>query len=146
MRYKIRFAAATVRYVSVGAGFGGRAGHERSRDGPRTGAEKATDGAGGSGYYDRSHPDCGPDLPFQDACSVSLSLSSPGSGSASWVPRASVMRWLAAVAGAGRDPGRAGQPARDSLTREPCQVPTADACDGRRGNQPWSVITTPVSA
>ena len=26
------------------------------------------------------------------------------------------------------------------------QVPTADARDGRRGNQPWSVITTPVSA
>jgi hypothetical protein len=25
-------------------------------------------------------------------------------------------------------------------------VPTADARDGRRGNQPWSVITTPVSA
>lgn len=48
--------------------------------------------------------------------------------------------------GAGRDPGRAGQPARDSLTRGPCQVPTADARDGRRGNQPWSVITTPVSA
>jgi hypothetical protein len=44
------------------------------------------------------------------------------------------------------DWGRAGQPARDSLTRGPCQVPTADACDGRRGNQPWSVITTPVSA
>ena len=48
--------------------------------------------------------------------------------------------------GAGRDPGRAGQPARDSLTRGPCQVPTADARDGRRGHQPWSVITTPVSA
>jgi len=25
-------------------------------------------------------------------------------------------------------------------------LPTADARDGRRGNQPWSVITTPVSA
>jgi hypothetical protein len=36
--------------------------------------------------------------------------------------------------------------ARDSLTGGPCQVPTADARDGRRGNQPWSVITTPVSA
>ena len=44
------------------------------------------------------------------------------------------------------DRGRAGQPARDSLTRGPCQVPTADARDGRRSNQPWSVITTPVSA
>jgi hypothetical protein len=42
--------------------------------------------------------------------------------------------------------GRAGQPARGSLTRGPRQVPAADACDGRRGNQPWSVITTPVSA
>ena len=28
--------------------------------------------------------------------------------------------------GASRDPGRAGQPARDSLTRGPCQVSTAD--------------------
>ena len=50
---------------------------------------------------------------------------------------------LAALA-ATRD--RLGQPARDSLTRGPRQVPTADARDGRRGNQPWSVITTPVSA
>jgi hypothetical protein len=48
--------------------------------------------------------------------------------------------------GAGRDRGRAGQPARDCLTRGPCQVPAAAACDGRRGNQPWSVIITPVSA
>jgi hypothetical protein len=39
-----------------------------------------------------------------------------------------------------------GNPARDSLTRGPCQVPTADAQDGGRRNQPWSVITTPVSA
>ena len=39
-----------------------------------------------------------------------------------------------------------GKPVRDSLTRGPCKVPTADARDGRRGNQPWSVITTPVSA
>jgi hypothetical protein len=35
-----------------------------------------------------------------------------------------------------RWPRRAGQPARDSLTRGPCQVPTADARDGRRGHQP----------
>lgn len=48
--------------------------------------------------------------------------------------------------GAGRDPGRGGHPVRDSLTRGPCKVPTADSRDGRRGNQPWSVITTPVSA
>jgi hypothetical protein len=48
--------------------------------------------------------------------------------------------------GAGRDPGRAGQPVLDSLTRGPCQVPAADARDGRRGNQAWSVITMPVSA
>ena len=47
---------------------------------------------------------------------------------------------------AGRNPRRAGQPARDFLTHGPWQVPTADARDGRRGNQPWSVITTPVSA
>jgi len=65
---------------------------------PRTTAEKATDGAGGSGYTDRSHPDSPSELPFQDACSVSPSPSSPGSSSASWVPRASAMRRLAAVA------------------------------------------------
>ena len=42
---------------------------------------------------------------------------------------------------------------RDGLGNSPAgpdpralQVPTADARDGRRGNQPWSVITTPVSA
>jgi hypothetical protein len=37
-------------------GSGGCAGHGRRRDGPRTGAEKATDGAGGSGYIDRPWP------------------------------------------------------------------------------------------
>jgi hypothetical protein len=41
---KVRFRAAAVRYASVGSGFS-----------PRTGAEKATDGAGGSGYGDRLH-------------------------------------------------------------------------------------------
>jgi hypothetical protein len=35
----------------------GRAAHGRARTSPRTGAEKATDGAGGSGYANRSHPD-----------------------------------------------------------------------------------------
>jgi hypothetical protein len=50
---------------------------------------------------------------------------------------------LAALAAAGE---RAGHPAHDSLTCGPRQVPTADARDDRRGNQPWSVITTPVSA
>jgi hypothetical protein len=39
-----------------------------------------------------------------------------------------------------------GNPARVSLTRGPCQAPTANARDGRCANQPWSVITTPVSA
>jgi hypothetical protein len=43
-------------------------------------------------------------------------------------------------------PGTGWATARDSLTRGPCQLPTADARDGGRGNQPWSVITTPVSA
>ena len=33
-----------------------------------------------------------------------------------------------------------------SVTQPIWTVPTADARDGRRGNQPWSVITTPVSA
>src|SRR5689334_10653955 len=38
--------------------------HGRPRTSARTGAEKATDGAGGSGYADRSHPDSRSDLPF----------------------------------------------------------------------------------
>jgi hypothetical protein len=46
-------AGAAVRYASVGAGFLGRAGCGRARNGPRTGAENATDGGGGSGYADR---------------------------------------------------------------------------------------------
>ena len=50
---------------------------------------------------------------------------------------------LAALAATRDGPGN---PARVSLTRGPCQVPAANARDGRRGNQPWSVITTPVSA
>ena len=86
-------------------GSGGRTAHGRRRNWPRTRAKrptdaggKATDGAGGSGHADRSRPDSRPDLPFQDACSLSPSPSSPGSCSASPVPRASVMRWLAASA------------------------------------------------
>ncbi len=39
-----------------------------------------------------------------------------------------------------------GNPPATPLTCGPCQVPTSDARDGRRSNQPWSVITTPVSA
>jgi hypothetical protein len=62
--------AAAVRYASVGAGF-------RGPCGPRTEAERATDGAGGSGYSDRPAPLLASDLPFQEACSVSSS-SSPG--------------------------------------------------------------------
>ncbi|MGB6453912.1 MAG: hypothetical protein WBH47_05395 [Streptosporangiaceae bacterium] len=50
---------------------------------------------------------------------------------------------LAALAATRDGPGN---PACVSLTRGPGQVPTANARDGRRGNQPWSVITTPVSA
>ena len=38
---------------------------------------RATDGGGGSGYADRLRPDSRPDLPFQDACSVSPSLAYP---------------------------------------------------------------------
>jgi hypothetical protein len=79
--------------------------HGRGRTGPRTGADrstdgggKTTDGAGRSGHADRSRPDSRSDLPFQDACSMSPSPSSPRSCSVSWVPRASAMRWLAAVA------------------------------------------------
>ena len=75
-----------------------RALQKRGTCGPRTGAEKATDGAGRSGYADRSHPDSRSDLPFQDVCSMSPSPSSPRSCSVSRVPRASAMRWLAAVA------------------------------------------------
>jgi hypothetical protein len=76
----------------------GGTGHGRARTSPRTGAEKATDGAGGSGHADRPRPDSRSDLPFQDACSMSPSSSLPGSSSSSWMPRASEVRWLAAVA------------------------------------------------
>ena len=72
--------------------------HGRARTSPRTGAKKATDGAGRSSYADRPRPDSPSDLAFQDACSVSSSPSSPGSCPSSRVPRASAMRWLAAVA------------------------------------------------
>src|ERR1700733_15686437 len=62
------FGAAAVRYASVGAGFRGPSGpptvgepatdgrgpaHGRARSSPRTTAEKATHGAGGSGHTDR---------------------------------------------------------------------------------------------
>jgi hypothetical protein len=50
---------------------------------------------------------------------------------------------LAAVA-ATRD--GLGNPPATPLRCGPCQVPTADARDCRRSNQPWSVVTTPVSA
>jgi len=65
------------------SGGAARPAHGWVRTSPRTGVEKATDGA----YSD---------LPFQDACSMSPSRSSRGSSSASPVPRASAMRWLAA--------------------------------------------------
>ena len=55
-----RVAAVRVRGHRVsGAGRSanrGGTGHGRARTSPRTGAEKATDGAGGSGFADRSHP------------------------------------------------------------------------------------------
>src|SRR5450755_728891 len=60
--------------------------------GPRTSAEKATDGARGRGYNNRPARLLAPDLPLQDACSLSLLPSSLGSRSVSWVPRASVLR------------------------------------------------------
>jgi len=81
-------------------GFGVRAVHGRARTSPRTGAEKATDRAGGSGYADRSHSDSRSDLPFQDACSVSPSPSSPGS------PRRLLCRGPRQCAGWRRWPGR----------------------------------------
>jgi hypothetical protein len=46
----------------------GRTGHGRARTSPRTTTEKATDGAGGSGYADRHPPFLAFDLPFQEAC------------------------------------------------------------------------------
>src|ERR1700722_6851964 len=107
MSFEAGFGMAAVRYVSVGTGFRGPRGsptvgepatdghgpaHGRPRTSPRTSEEKATDGAGRSGHADRSHTDSRPDLPFQDACSMSPSPSSPGSSSASGVSRASAMR------------------------------------------------------
>ncbi len=54
MNFEACFRAAAVRYASVGAGVWGHAGHGRRQNERRTMAEKATDGAGGSGYTDRA--------------------------------------------------------------------------------------------
>src|SRR5262249_14205166 len=60
MRFEARLRASAARYASVRPGFLGASS-------PRTGAEKATDGAGRSGYADRPTwlPAC--DLPLQAA-------------------------------------------------------------------------------
>jgi hypothetical protein len=55
-----------------------------------SGAARRTDGGGGSGYADRPPGFMAADLAFHDACSMSPSPSSPGSGSVPWAPRASV--------------------------------------------------------
>jgi hypothetical protein len=82
-------------------GSGGRAGHGRTRNWPRTYAGRATDeGETGHGQgrkiygrdrrerlYQPSLPILALDLPFQESCSVSSS-SLPGSVSVSWMPRA----------------------------------------------------------
>ncbi len=72
---------------------------------PNFGAEKSTDRGrkihgrnGGSGYADRPARFLPSDLRFYDACSSSPSPSSAGSGWESWVPRASLIRLLAALA------------------------------------------------
>jgi hypothetical protein len=57
----------------------GRRGQERCADRPK------------ERYIDRSAQRLAADLPFQDACSLSSSPSSPGPGSDSVVPRASVL-------------------------------------------------------
>jgi len=49
-------------------GSGDRAAHGRRRNGPRTDAEEATDGAGGSGYADRLALLLAPDLLLQASC------------------------------------------------------------------------------
>jgi hypothetical protein len=53
MRFEAGFGGAAVRYASVGAGFRDPCGPRTGTDRPTDGAEKATDGAGGSGYADR---------------------------------------------------------------------------------------------
>ena len=70
MCFEAAFVAAAVRYTSVGAEFRGPSGAQtvaepatdghgqaygQARTNPRTTAEEATDGAGGSGYTDRPH-------------------------------------------------------------------------------------------
>jgi hypothetical protein len=64
--------------------------------GPRTKAERATDGSGGSGYTDRPAGFLASDLQFQAAGSLLALPSSLGFCSASGVLRASVMRVLPA--------------------------------------------------
>src|ERR1700722_6377194 len=71
MRSEAGFGSAAVRYASVGTGLVAR-----------TGAEKPTDGGGGSGYTDRHAPLLASHLPFQEVCAVWASSPSwPGGGS-----------------------------------------------------------------
>ena len=74
MLFEARLRAVAVRYASVDAGFRVRAAHGRARTSPRTRAEKATDGADGSGYTNRHTSILAFDLPFLEARSVSSSL------------------------------------------------------------------------
>jgi len=83
-------------------GSGVRAVDRPSRAGPRPATDQPTDGGGKGHGRGRRERSCRPlppsDLPFQDAYAVSPSPSSPGSSPASGVPRASAVRWFAAVA------------------------------------------------
>ena len=82
MRFEAGLRAAAVRYASVSTGV-------RGPRVPRTRAEKATDGAGGSGYTNRPARLLASDLPLQNACSLPLSPSPLGSRSVS-----QVMTWM----------------------------------------------------
>src|ERR1044071_226165 len=107
------FGTAVVRYASVDAGFRGPSGpptvaelgtdgrgpaHGRPRTSPRTGAGKATDGAGGSGHADRRHRDYLPDWHFRmpaPGCRYSRHRDLPRRPGCRG---ALAMHWLAAVA------------------------------------------------
>jgi hypothetical protein len=105
-----------VRYVSVGAGFRGPCDPRTGADRLTDGAEKATDGAGGSGYADRPTRllACGPGAwtaparfhrPGSVTCPPGVLIVLPGSGTAYGWPCPAPRSGLARRAGCLEDDG-----------------------------------------